>query len=71
MPCSSVLNSFLSLSFFCLQTEENLGMAMIYTIAEELKEWLLANNSPAQVSTLVMGLIEFVFLDSSSSCTFA
>jgi len=26
--------------------EENLGMAMIYTIAEELREWLLARNEP-------------------------
>lgn len=30
-------------------SQDNIGMAMIYTIAEEVKEWLLAHNEPPQV----------------------
>lgn len=31
------------------QAEENVGMAMGYTIAESLKEWLADNNVPSAV----------------------
>lgn len=31
------------------KAEENMGMAMVYTIAEELREWLLARNEPPTV----------------------
>jgi len=34
------------------KTQENLGMAMIYTIAEELKEWLLAHNEPPKDNSM-------------------
>ena len=31
------------------QAQENVGMAMGYTIAESLKEWLADNNVPSAV----------------------
>ena len=45
------------------KAEENLGMAMIYTIADELKEWLAAHNEPMQVFVFIV----FVFFCQSSS----
>mmetsp|Transcript_36908 Transcript_36908/g.47701 ORF Transcript_36908/g.47701 Transcript_36908/m.47701 type:complete len:269 (-) Transcript_36908:140-946(-) len=32
--------------------EDNIGMAMIYTICEEIKEWLLAHNEPPQDNSM-------------------
>jgi hypothetical protein len=32
--------------------EENVGMAMIYTICEEIKEWLIANNEPPKDNSM-------------------
>jgi hypothetical protein len=31
-------------------SEDNVGMAMIYTICEEIKEWLVAHNEKPQAS---------------------
>ncbi|CAN0216919.1 unnamed protein product, partial [Hapterophycus canaliculatus] len=37
------------------QAEENVGMAMGYTIAESLKEWLADNNVPSAVDGSMHG----------------
>lgn len=42
------VETILNLATKC--AEENIGMAMIYTICEEIKEWLIAHNEPPQVS---------------------
>ena len=53
----------LSICFLApVQAEENIGMAMVYTLVDIVREWLLENNLAGQVCLLVFHLCTCLLL---------